>query len=156
MQLTKHLLQQTHDVCRSNRNLGLQCELLSDKLLEAWSAEWIWNLVAEHFPGAIQIVDLYHARQHLWEVGLPAVSAGQKGNEVYLLCLSEGREEKDRAIRESHEQRLKKDLGKLQARIEKGQLQEEKKIHQAIGRLQERYPRVARYYPSSTTRSGRA
>src|SRR5436853_7879412 len=31
-------------------------------------AEWIWNLVAEHFPGAIQIVDLYHARQHLWAV----------------------------------------------------------------------------------------
>jgi len=28
----------------------------------------MWNLVAEHFPGAIQIVDLYHARQHLWEV----------------------------------------------------------------------------------------
>ena len=31
-------------------------------------AEWIWNLVAEHFPDAIQIVDLYHARQHLWAV----------------------------------------------------------------------------------------
>jgi Uncharacterised protein family (UPF0236) len=31
-------------------------------------AEWIWNLVALHFPGAIQIVDLYHARQHLWAV----------------------------------------------------------------------------------------
>src|SRR5260370_15747314 len=31
-------------------------------------AEWIWNLVALHFPGALQIVDLYHARQHLWEV----------------------------------------------------------------------------------------
>lgn len=31
-------------------------------------ADWIWNLIAEHFPGAIQIVDLYHARQHLWEV----------------------------------------------------------------------------------------
>jgi hypothetical protein len=31
-------------------------------------AEWIWNLVALHFPDAIQIVDLYHARQHLWEV----------------------------------------------------------------------------------------
>ena len=30
-------------------------------------AEWIWNLVAEHFPGAVEIVDLYHARQHLWE-----------------------------------------------------------------------------------------
>jgi len=31
-------------------------------------AEWIRNLTAEHFPGAVQIVDLYHARQHLWEV----------------------------------------------------------------------------------------
>jgi len=31
-------------------------------------AEWIWNLAALHFPEAIWIVDLYHARQHLWEV----------------------------------------------------------------------------------------
>ena len=31
-------------------------------------AEWIWTLVADRFPEAIQIVDLYHARQHLWEV----------------------------------------------------------------------------------------
>jgi len=31
-------------------------------------AEWIWNLAADHFPGAVQIVDLYHARQHLWEL----------------------------------------------------------------------------------------
>jgi hypothetical protein len=31
-------------------------------------AEWIWNLAALHFPGAILIVDLYHARQHLWQV----------------------------------------------------------------------------------------
>lgn len=31
-------------------------------------AVWIWNLAGQHFPGAIQIVDLYHARQHLWEI----------------------------------------------------------------------------------------
>ena len=31
-------------------------------------AEWIWHLVALHFSDAMQIVDLYHARQHLWEV----------------------------------------------------------------------------------------
>jgi len=31
-------------------------------------AEWIWNLAAEHFSGAVEIVDLYHARQHLWDV----------------------------------------------------------------------------------------
>jgi hypothetical protein len=31
-------------------------------------AEWIWNLAALHFPGAMEIVDLYHARQHLWDL----------------------------------------------------------------------------------------
>jgi hypothetical protein len=31
-------------------------------------AEWIWNIASRHFPGAIQIVDLYHARQHLWDL----------------------------------------------------------------------------------------
>jgi hypothetical protein len=31
-------------------------------------AVWIWNLANQHFHGAIQIVDLYHARQHLWEL----------------------------------------------------------------------------------------
>jgi hypothetical protein len=31
-------------------------------------AEWIWNLAGQHFSGAIRIVDLYHARQHLWEL----------------------------------------------------------------------------------------
>jgi hypothetical protein len=30
--------------------------------------EWIWNLAKIHFPGAIQIVDLFHARQHLWDL----------------------------------------------------------------------------------------
>jgi hypothetical protein len=38
------------------------------KVVMGDGAEWIWNLAAEHFSGAIQIVDLYHARQHLWEV----------------------------------------------------------------------------------------
>ena len=32
-------------------------------------ADWIWDIVAEQFPGAIEPVDLYHARQHLWELG---------------------------------------------------------------------------------------
>jgi hypothetical protein len=31
-------------------------------------ADWIRNIADLHFPGAIQIVDLYHARQHLWEL----------------------------------------------------------------------------------------
>jgi len=31
-------------------------------------AEWIWNLAALHFSDALHIVDLYHARQHLWDL----------------------------------------------------------------------------------------
>ena len=70
----------------------------------------------------------------------------QKGNEVYILCVSAGREQKDRAIREKQEQRLQQDLQALQTRLAKGHLKETGKIYEAIGRLKERYPRVARYY----------
>ena len=31
-------------------------------------AEWIWNIAQQHFPGALQIVDLFHARQHVWDL----------------------------------------------------------------------------------------
>jgi len=69
-----------------------------------------------------------------------------KEGEVYILCISAGREEKDRAIRVKHEERLIHDLEGLKGRVEKGQLKKSEKIHEAIGRLKERYPRVARYY----------
>ena len=73
----------------------------------------------------------------------------QKGNELYILCRSAGREEKDRAIRERQQERWLKDLNALKARIENGHLQNAEKIHEAIGRLKERYPRVARYYQAN-------
>lgn len=31
-------------------------------------AVWIWNLADQYFPNAIQIVDLFHAKQHLFDV----------------------------------------------------------------------------------------
>jgi hypothetical protein len=31
-------------------------------------APWIWILARLHFPGAIEILDLYHAREHLWKL----------------------------------------------------------------------------------------
>jgi len=31
-------------------------------------APWIWNIAHEQFYGAIQIIDLYHAREHYWNV----------------------------------------------------------------------------------------
>jgi uncharacterized protein UPF0236 len=32
-------------------------------------APWIWNLVEEMFPGTLQIVDRFHAKQHLSDLG---------------------------------------------------------------------------------------
>jgi hypothetical protein len=31
-------------------------------------AHWIWNMAALHFPHAVHIVDLYHAREHLYNL----------------------------------------------------------------------------------------
>src|SRR6266851_1296777 len=64
------------------------------------------------------------------------------GNEIHILCRSDGRLQKDRAIRDTHEQRFLRDLTKLQARVTRGRLRAPAKVHEALGRLKERYPRV--------------
>ena len=74
------------------------------------------------------------------------VKAVTHGEEKVVLCTSSGRTEKDRAIREKQEGRLLADLQRLQGRIAGGRLKRELKIGEAIGRLKERYPRVARYH----------
>lgn len=75
------------------------------------------------------------------------IKPGPDGEEPTLvLCRSAGREEKDRAIRTTHEKRFLTSLTKLQARVSSGRLKAEAKIQQAIGRLKERYPRVGRFY----------
>jgi transposase len=76
--------------------------------------------------------------------------------ELHVLCRSEGRKAKDQAIREKQEQRLVADLKRLRARIVAGRLQAAEKIHEAIGRLKERYPRVARYFQIAYTEDPRA
>ncbi|MGH7606326.1 MAG: ISKra4 family transposase, partial [Gemmatimonadales bacterium] len=39
-------------------------------------ATWIWNVADEHFPDAVQIVDRYHAKQHLSDVAKSLFGAG--------------------------------------------------------------------------------
>jgi transposase len=69
-------------------------------------------------------------------------------NETHVLCVSSERKQKDRAIRELHEKRLLADLEKLKKRVTKGKGKGTKpaEVRESIGRLKERYPRVARYY----------
>ena len=74
------------------------------------------------------------------------VKTRRDGDTTYVLCRSEQRTDKDRAIRTKQEGRLLADLEKLRQRVTAGRLKQPEKIAEAIGRLKERYPRVARYY----------
>ena len=58
-------------------------------------AKWIWNTAAELFPNAVCIVDVWHARERLWEVGRTMHGAGTRRcrawSEKVCAALSEGR-----------------------------------------------------------------
>ncbi len=43
--------------------------VLRDVAILGDGAVWIWNLAGEHFGERIEIVDFYHASEHLWTVG---------------------------------------------------------------------------------------
>lgn len=70
----------------------------------------------------------------------------QRAQQTLILCVSEGRKDKDKAIREKQEKRFLEAFRCLAQSVQQGRLKEPGKIHQKLGRLQERYPRVARYY----------
>jgi len=86
------------------------------------------------------------------------IQRGETAEHLYVLCRSEGRQAKDRAIRLKQEKRLLADLTRLQERVAGGRLRQPENVHEAIGRLKERYPRVARYwridYDSATRQLG--
>lgn len=44
-------------------------------------AHWIWNIADEQFYGATQIIDLYHAREHYWNVAKACF--GQNKDKLY-------------------------------------------------------------------------
>ncbi|MDE0291635.1 MAG: ISKra4 family transposase [Candidatus Dadabacteria bacterium] len=56
-------------------------------------AAWIWNLCAELFPGAIEIVDIFHAKEHLCDVAKSLYGAG---NDLCTQWAKERMDELDR------------------------------------------------------------
>ena len=77
----------------------------------------------------------------------------ERGDEVFLLCVSPARAEKDRAIREKQEGRLLAELDALARSVRKaagaGRPLKDETLGERIGRLRERYARAARYYDVS-------
>ncbi len=60
------------------------CQRLAEQAKElifvADGAAWVWNLVSEHFPKAVQIVDWYHATEYLAAIARAAFGEGTSEN----------------------------------------------------------------------------
>mgnify|MGYP000032265961 CR=1 FL=1 len=81
-----------------------------------------------------------------------------ESDEVFLYCISEGRARKERSIKERFKGRFEEELSKLQASLgKKGGVKRYEKVIERIGRLKERYSRVAHFYEISVKEeNGRA
>lgn len=88
-----------------------------------------------------------------WEAVAPGVEvklcrAPDGTEETFVLCRSQGRVEKEKAIREKQEARLQQALEQLQARLSAPvrPLRDRTQAERRVGRLLERYPRAARLF----------
>lgn len=106
----------------------------------AWLEEFAES---EGFHELIRIPSPLNPGQKKSRVQVKKIRAG---DELVVLCISEGRREKDRAIRLRFEEAMKKEVARLEAQIRGGRLTAAEHIYERIGRIKERYPRVARYY----------
>lgn len=134
----------------TEENLALLQQRQLHYLIAARHAErdqWLCEL--ENLDGFEEVKRIPSPRNPFQKKTRVRVKQLTKDGETIVLCISDGRVEKDRAIRERKEQLFLKDVEKLQARITNGRLVDEKKIWEAIGRLKERYPSIARYYTLS-------
>ena len=55
-----------------------RAQLAQELIILGDGAEWIWNIVTENFPDAVQILDWFHASEHLMPVAQAAFSEQEK------------------------------------------------------------------------------
>lgn len=92
--------------------------------------------------------------QHLTEQGWQEVQAGVEvklvtgpaGDETFILARSADRRLKDQAIQQRFRDRMEAGLAKLQAAAQSGRLHEAARAHERLGRLKQKYSRVASAY----------
>lgn len=74
------------DICPANAfgnlfwssGVAHNAQLAHELVMLGDGADWIWNLVAEHFPKAIQILDWFHASEHLMPLAQAAFATQQE------------------------------------------------------------------------------
>lgn len=68
------------------------------------------------------------------------------GEETFVLCRATGRNEKEKAMRESASRKLEKQLNKLAERVKTGKIHDTSKIERRIGAILGRYTSIADLY----------
>lgn len=48
-----------------------------EKLVVSDGAAWIWNVARDRWSGAVEVLDFYHASQHVWDLGEAVVGERQ-------------------------------------------------------------------------------
>lgn len=77
-------------------------------LVVADGAPWIWNLVQERWAGASEVLDFYHASQHLWALGRALHGEEEAAAQAWV-------ESRLHRLRHGEEQRVLAGIGKLKA-----------------------------------------
>lgn len=80
-------------------------------------------------------------------VGIP------RGTETYILCRTQGRKEKEQAMRSRFVTRIEAALSKLEKRVAVGRLKDRDKIQRQLGRIEARHPQVADLYEMQVVES---
>jgi len=78
-------------------------------------AVWIWRLAARQFPTAIQIVDFYHASEHLWNVARARFGEGSPEAKAWV-------EARQKELKEDQLSRVLTSIGEWQP---KGKVQQD-------------------------------
>jgi transposase len=73
-------------------------------------------------------------------VGIP------QGEETFILCRTQGRQQKEKAIRSRFSARIEDALRRLERRVAAGRLKDRDKIQRCLGRIEARHPQVADLY----------
>ena len=68
----------------SGRAFGRDANLADELVFIADGAHWIWRIVSQHFPNAIQIVDWYHASSYLLKIANAAFANNPTQAKIWL------------------------------------------------------------------------
>jgi hypothetical protein len=94
--------------------------------------------------------------RHVREAVEVQLIPSRDGTETFVLCRSATRREKEQGMRRLASQRLEQALDRLAAQVAPRPRMDPDWLHERIGRLKERYARVARLYDIRLTGRGAA